>query len=276
MLPKVTIVTPSFNQAKYLEQTIISVLNQDYPNIEYIIIDGGSTDGSVEIIKKYQEKLSYWISEPDKGQSNAINKGFKHATGKIYNWLNSDDLLMPSAVKIAVYYLNKYPEVGLIYGNRTVIDGKGNFLYLLERPSFNPKVFPHQWGIPQETAFFRRECWQITKGLYESLQYCMDDDLFFRLSKITRFYHVPFVLGTFRRHTQSKTVLHSGALKGVRRTEFAKVYFKNYGRKHSKIKSKFYKFYIRLMLHWEKRSKIYKHEVDNIMRIIDTDIDSVE
>jgi len=114
--PLVTIVTPSYNQADYLERTILSVLNQDYPRIEYIVIDGGSTDASIDIIKKYEDRIAFWISEPDNGQSHAINKGFKHATGEIFNWLNSDDVLMPSATTIAVHYLTTYPQYGMVYG----------------------------------------------------------------------------------------------------------------------------------------------------------------
>ena len=241
MLPKVTIVTPSFNQAKYLEQTIMSVLNQDYPNIEYIVIDGGSTDGSVEIIKKFQNRLAYWISEPDSGQSAAINKGFKHAMGQIFNWINSDDLLMPSAVKIAVHYLMENPDIGMVYGDRITIDERGNFLSMNRYPSYNARIFRHHLRIPQESAFFRSELWSLVNGVDEDLKFCMDYDLFVKLSKITQFRHIPFVLGSYRKHSLSKTVIYSHTLKTAGREEINKVYRGHYLKGRNRLKVKFCK-----------------------------------
>lgn len=115
--PKVSIVIPSYNQGKYLEDTILSVINQTYKNIEIIIIDGGSTDNSVDIIKKYKDKIHFWVSEKDKGQANAINKGFKKASGEIFAWLNSDDLYTENAVEQIVNEFNKDPSVSIVYGD---------------------------------------------------------------------------------------------------------------------------------------------------------------
>ena len=115
--PKVSIITPSFNQARFLEQTMRSVLEQDYPNIEYIVIDGGSSDGSLEIIQKYADRLAYWQSQKDKGQTDAINQGFARANGEILAWLNSDDILYPGAVTAAVKQLLEHPEVGMVYAD---------------------------------------------------------------------------------------------------------------------------------------------------------------
>jgi glycosyltransferase involved in cell wall biosynthesis len=112
-LPKISIVTPSFNQGRFIEKTILSVIEQDYPNLEYIIIDGGSTDESVEIIKKYEKHLAYWVSEPDRGQSHAINKGFERATGEIFGWLNSDDWYHPGALKALAEAFAANPEAGV-------------------------------------------------------------------------------------------------------------------------------------------------------------------
>ncbi len=119
--PKVSIITPSFNQGQFLEDSIRSVLEQDYPNLEYIIVDGGSKDQSVEIIKKYQDHLTWWISEKDKGHADALNKGFSHATGEILAWLNSDDIYFPNAVSEAVSILRSHPEVGMVYGDADLI-----------------------------------------------------------------------------------------------------------------------------------------------------------
>src|SRR5512138_1788368 len=124
-LPLVSIITPSFNQAAFLETTIRSVLDQDYPSLEYFIVDGGSKDGSLEIIQRYAHRLAGWVSEPDRGQTDAINKGFGMAHGEILAWLNSDDVYQPGAVAEAATFLQQNPEVGLVYGDATYIDENG-------------------------------------------------------------------------------------------------------------------------------------------------------
>src|SRR5688572_17831514 len=123
--PLVSIITPSFNQARFLEETIQSVLSQDYANIEYLIVDGGSTDGSLEIIKRYAGRLAWWVSEKDQGQTDAINKGFARAQRKILAWLNSDDTYLPHAVSEAAAYLLSNPEAGMVYGDANLIDEAG-------------------------------------------------------------------------------------------------------------------------------------------------------
>ena len=246
----------------------MSVLNQDYPNIEYIVIDGGSTDGSVEIIKKIQNRLAYWVSEPDSGQSAAINKGFKRATGQIFNWINSDDLLMPSAVKIAVHYLMENPDIGMVYGDRIIIDERGNFLSINRYPSHNARIFRHHSRIPQETTFFRRELWYEVDGVDEGLNYCMDRDLFVKLSKRTQFYHIPFVLGAYRKHSLSKTVIYSHTLKTAGREEINKVYRRHYLKGRNRLKVKFCKKLNNLRLFFETKSKSTKRESGKILNII--------
>ena len=179
--PLVSIVTPSFNQAAYLEQTILSVLNQDYPEIEYIIIDGNSTDNSVNIIRRYADHIAYWVSEPDKGQSHAINKGFARARGEIVAWLNSDDLYLPRAVSDAVDSLECNPRVGMVYSNclkinkESKITGwcKSRQFDLLDLLSFNI--------IPQPTVFLRRDTVTTVGGLDTSLHLPFDHQMWVRV-----------------------------------------------------------------------------------------------
>jgi glycosyltransferase involved in cell wall biosynthesis len=205
-LPLITIVTPSFNQAQFLEETIQSVLRQDYPHIEYIIIDGGSTDGSIDIIKKYEKHIAYWVSESDTGQSNAINKGFAKATGEIFAWLNSDDLLLPSAARLAAYFLSQDTGIGLVYGDRLEIDIKGNVIGLLKCPAHDSSMFKKNFTLPQETAFFRGEIFKKVGGVDEQLHFAMDFDLWCKITAISRMKHLPALLGCFRRHESSKSV----------------------------------------------------------------------
>ena len=203
--PLVSIVTPSYNQVQFLEQTIQSVLDQDYPEIEYLVIDGGSTDGSVEIIRKYENHLAYWVSEPDQGQSDAINKGFEASSGSILAWLNSDDLLEPSAVSIAVYFLGKHPDVGMVFGDRVYIDSRNNTIRSVSMPSF--QSWHLRWGayIPQETAFWRRELFFQVGMLDTGLRNSMDTDLWFRINKVARIKHIPAYLGRYRQHAATVT-----------------------------------------------------------------------
>ena len=175
--PLVTIVTPSYNQGCFVQQTIQSVLAQDYPHIEYFVIDGGSTDDSAEIIRRYVTRLAYWVSEPDRGQTYAINKGFARATGSILAWLNSDDLLAPSAVRIAVAYLRAQADVGLVYGDRLHIDCRGNVIGVNRMPAFYAAMLARNITLPQETAFFRRDAFERAGGIDQTLHFSMDFDL---------------------------------------------------------------------------------------------------
>jgi glycosyltransferase involved in cell wall biosynthesis len=155
-LPTVSIVTPSFNQARYLEATIQSVLSQDYPRIEYLIVDGGSTDGSVDVIKNYAGKLAWWVSEKDRGQTEAINKGFARATGDILAWINSDDTYEPRAVGQAVKYLIEHPDVGMVYADCNYTDEDGHVIGHF--PAAQTDLLRLRRGyvhIPQQTMFFR-------------------------------------------------------------------------------------------------------------------------
>ncbi len=204
--PLVSIVTPSFNQAQFLEKTIQSVLSQSYRNIEYIVVDGGSTDGSREIIERYADRLRAWISEPDNGQSDAINRGFRLASGGILAWLNSDDTYLPDAVEQAVAYLNAHPETGLVYGHAYYVDATG--ARIAEYPSgiTNHKGLRRGVNtIPQQSTFFRRKVWEMVGPLDPSLFYAMDYDLWVRISAVTPIAYLPRPLAHFRIHDASKS-----------------------------------------------------------------------
>jgi glycosyltransferase involved in cell wall biosynthesis len=210
--PRISVITPSYNQGLFLEETIMSVLNQAYPNLEYIIMDGGSTDNSVDIIKKYASQLTYWESEKDRGFGHAINKGFEKATGEIVCWLNSDDLFLPGTLTIVAKYFNANADVDLVFGNRHVIDKDSKFLYTRDYFFYLPGQLKFGKTFPQECTFWRRKVFSETGKLDENLKYTIDLDLWCRISKAGRIRHIPFYLGAFRNQPQSKssTIAHIG------------------------------------------------------------------
>lgn len=181
-LPKISIITPSYNQATFLEKTIYSVINQGYPNSKLIIIDGGSTDGSVEIIKKHEKHLAYWVSEKDNGQSHALNKGIKVASGEWIGWQNSDDIYLPGAFSRLAELAQKYPEVEVFYGNQLCIDESER---ILRRQFYmHPNLFVYKntgMTICNQSAFFKRSLITKVGNLDERLNYAMDHEFFLRL-----------------------------------------------------------------------------------------------
>lgn len=206
-LPVVTIVTPSYNQAQFLEQTIQSVLSQDYPRLEYIIVDGGSGDGSLEIIRRYADQLAWWVSEPDRGQTDAINKGFAHAGGDILAWLNSDDTYLPGAISEAVNFLQANPEVGMVYGDADLIDERGKVIGRFPaRQTDYQRLRRGYVHIPQQAAFFRADLWKRVGPLDPSFYFAMDFDLWVRLAKIAPLKYHPRRWASFRLHGEAKSV----------------------------------------------------------------------
>lgn len=205
--PLVSIITPSFNQVQFLDETIQSVLGQDYPNIEYIIVDGGSTDGSLDVIRKYESKLTGWVSEQDTGQTDAINKGFSMATGDIFAWINSDDIYLPGAVSEAVQYLQENPHVGMMYGNAYYIDEESRPIALY--PAAPTDYLGLRRGvntIPQQATFFRSILWRMVGPLDSSFYYAMDYDLWTRISSVTPIkFHDEF-MAYFRLQSASKSM----------------------------------------------------------------------
>ena len=179
--PRVSIVTPSYNQAQFIEETIRSVLLQGYPDLEYIVIDGGSTDGSLDLIRKYERWITYWVSEPDRGQSHAINKGWQRATGDIIAYLNSDDTYEPRALANAALAMQAHPEWGMVYGDCALIDEASQWIGCRDAREFNLQDLLFINRIGQSAVFIRRAAVDQVGYLDESLYMVMDRDLWLRI-----------------------------------------------------------------------------------------------
>lgn len=219
--PRITVVTPSFNQGQFLEATIRSVLDQAYPNLQYIVVDGGSSDNSVEIIRRYESQLSYWVSEKDRGQSDAINKGFRRATGDIIAWLNSDDAYCPGALRKVADYFAAHPAVGAVIGDLEIIDQGGRRLVTKKAvaATFRRNLYSG-CAVPQPATFFTRRAFNTTGELDASLQYQMDYEFFLRMqARGIRFGLMREPLARFRLHGDSKTV-----------SEYRKAFWRDFGR----------------------------------------------
>jgi glycosyltransferase involved in cell wall biosynthesis len=206
VLPAVTIVTPSYNQARYLEQTIVSVLDQGYPNLEYMVVDGGSTDGSVEIIRKYAASLAWWVSERDHGQAEAINKGFSRARGEYIAWVNSDDLYQPGAIQAAVEAFQAHPEAGMVYGDVLAVDAENNILNCMRYA---------QWGLAelmcfnilgQPAVFMRRSVLEKAGYLDTGYHYMLDTHLWLRMAQQAPLVYLPRVMAAGRFHAEAKNL----------------------------------------------------------------------
>jgi glycosyltransferase involved in cell wall biosynthesis len=206
--PEISIVTPSLNQGKYIEETIRSVLLQGYPKLEYIIIDGGSTDASVEIIRKYEQWLTYWVSEPDKGQSHAINKGFERATGEILAYINSDDLYCPSAFRAVAPLFVENAELQLVAGRCVIFDGD------LEKSIFTPWwpdnvdhfLRPFSSTFAQPASFWRRNIYTQVHGFDESLHFCFDQEFFLKVGlEGVKPHLLSDTIARYRHHANIKT-----------------------------------------------------------------------
>jgi len=215
--PRISIVTPSYNQAKYLSETIESILSQNYPNLEYIIVDGGSTDGSVEIIKQYSSKLSYWVSEPDKGLYHALQKGFAQATGEVMGWLNSDDMLHKGSLFVLANIFTDLPQVNWLQGRPTEYDETGMVTNstdpISSRYHFYLKRYVNGSFIQQESTYWRRSLWDGC-GAYisDEYKYAGDFELWMRFFSKDQLYCTQALIGGYR----------------VRKSQLSRTFFNEY------------------------------------------------
>lgn len=207
IMPTVSYVVISYNQGCFLEQAIKSILDQNYPHLELILVDGGSTDNSLDIINKYEEHFAWWVSEPDASPEQAINKGFAHATGKYINFLPSDDILMPEALRKMVEFLESNPECDGIFGNCRLIDSRGQRITDRKEVPFDRKITLYAFNhICQATGLFRRDTIERMGGIREDLYYPTDMELWLRMdSHGCRFGFIEDILAGFRFHAESKS-----------------------------------------------------------------------
>lgn len=205
--PRISIVTPSYNQGQFIEETIRSVLLQGYPELEYIIMDGGSTDGSVEVIKKYRTWLAHWVSENDNGQSSAINAGFRAASGDVFSWLNSDDAYFPGALATVGRRFAGFTQPSVLVGSGDVIGADGRFLREIRVPPLDRETIAsgEKWFL-QQSCFWSDACWREVGGVDEELHLLMDRDLWIRFSDRFALVSCETKLGMLRWYSDAKTV----------------------------------------------------------------------
>ncbi|MDE2077430.1 MAG: glycosyltransferase [Burkholderiales bacterium] len=203
---KFSIVTCSYQQGRFLDATMRSVLDQGYPNLEYIVIDGGSKDQSVQVIESHSSRLSYWVSEKDRGQTHALSKGFERATGDILGWLCSDDLLLPGALQRVARFFEAHPEVDFVYGNAFWIDAQGQFIRPKKEMPWNKFIFlfDHNY-VAQPATFWRRSLFEKVGGLDESLNLAMDSDLWLRFAQHAQPHYLDEYLACMRDYPEQKT-----------------------------------------------------------------------
>lgn len=207
--PLISIVTPSFNQAKYLEQTIQSVLSQEYPSIEYLIVDGGSTDGSTDIIKNYSDRLAWWVSEKDRGQADAVNKGFAKAQGKYCGWVNSDDLYVPDAIQQAVTILEQNADVGFVFGDVKSIDENTHTTNIMRYGNWKLEDLMRFNIIGQPGVFFRKDLWDRVGGLDINYHFLLDHHLWLRLAVEAGMVYSGKIWAAARFHSAAKNVANT-------------------------------------------------------------------
>lgn len=203
-LPLVSIVTPSYNQGRFLEATLRSVLEQDYPNIEYLVVDGASTDGSVDIIHRYANSLTWWVSEKDSGQSEAINKGLRRARGEIVGWLNSDDVYLPGAVSAAITAFRSSPDAAVVYGDALAIDADGRSFNVMHARQYSLVDLMAFNIICQPAAFMRRSVLKQVNYLNPAYHLLMDNLLWMNIARVAPLIYVPQTWAAARYHDQTK------------------------------------------------------------------------
>ena len=256
--PLVSIVTPSFNQAPYLDAAMRSVFAQEHSPIEYILIDGASTDGSRQVIERHAAGLAYWVSEPDRGQTDAINKGFSQATGAYLAWLNADDRLRPQAVGEAVAFLEAHPEVGMVYGDADYIDSQGRLVGRF--PAAQTDLARLRRGyvhIPQQASFWRADLWRRVGPLDPSFNFAMDYDLWVRLARISQLHYLPRPWAEFRLHAVSKTIQSDRQAWD----EMLRVHWREGGRWFAPIVAKYWiRRLVAPLIHARRRRMLYPAE----------------
>ena len=252
----VSIITPSYNQDQYLEATMRSVLDQDYEHIEYIVVDGGSTDGSVEIIKKYADRLAWWVSEKDQGQTAALNKGFARASGDILAWLNSDDTYEPGAITEAVRYLKTHPETGLLYGDANFINAKGEEIGKFpSRQTDYRRLRQGYVHVSQQASFFRADLWRQVGPLDPSFYFAMDYDLWVRLAALAPVVYLPRLWANFRLHDDAKTIASDARCW----PEMLRVHYREGGSWFSPIVARYYvRKLVAPLINWRRQKMVGK------------------